>query len=540
VACLTYGNDGADEFSTRLRKLGINAGPRLVTGTVHSFCRNQVLRPYAALVGERPLAQAGVLTNARRTELLRCKLRGRGIHTAPSKMTSTVYDIRFALANGATLNKFSQSAVRAVQDFEEAMATEEVIDSDGMVFSALRIIVNSATVRDLLVSRFPWLAIDEYQDLGGPLNCIVLALREAAAHIFAVGDPDQCIYGFLGADPRHLIDLAALPGVTKVPLVFNYRSGGRLIAAAHAGLGKTRNYVPRPGRETDGEIFIVEKDPGLDAQVEHIIDELVPQLLDDGTEPHEIAILYKQSGPVLDALTDRINASDIKFAIEKDDRFPASYIITWLRRCAAKATGTPEALPLGELEGIYRGLLPEPTGPSDWLDIRVQLAQALTNVDVDEHLSDWIAKFDGATGVRELLLGKGENQQVVDFDELSSAELADITVGQLGEGTQVKGRVVVTTCHSSKGRQFESSSSRPCSTACFRSASTGTTCTRPRRRWLRTGARSMLRSAAPATRCTWSIHPSIFSRTAASLSAGPGSSTRFRHDWSRRVPARLK
>jgi len=67
---------------------------------------------------------------------------------------------------------------------------------------------NVVMKENLLVSRFPWLVVDEYQDLGGPLHYIVTALVDHGAKVFAVGDPDQTIYDFTGADPKYLVELS--------------------------------------------------------------------------------------------------------------------------------------------------------------------------------------------------------------------------------------------------------------------------------------------------------------------------------------------
>ena len=78
--------------------------------------------------------------------------------------------------------------------------------------------------------------MDEYQDLGGPLHRIVEEFAEAGIQIFAVGDPDQSIYEFAGAEPAYLTSLSERSEFRTVRLKFNYRSGRRLIAASQAAL----------------------------------------------------------------------------------------------------------------------------------------------------------------------------------------------------------------------------------------------------------------------------------------------------------------
>jgi superfamily I DNA/RNA helicase len=58
VACITHGNDAVREFSSRMRRLGLRQGHRLFVGTVHSFCLNRILRPFAVIaVGRSWLAR---------------------------------------------------------------------------------------------------------------------------------------------------------------------------------------------------------------------------------------------------------------------------------------------------------------------------------------------------------------------------------------------------------------------------------------------------------------------------------------------------
>lgn len=56
----------------------------------------------------------------------------------------------------------------------------------------------------MVASRFPWVLVDEYQDLGGPLHRIVESMAAVGIRIFAVGDPDQSIYDLAGAEPAYL------------------------------------------------------------------------------------------------------------------------------------------------------------------------------------------------------------------------------------------------------------------------------------------------------------------------------------------------
>jgi DNA helicase-2/ATP-dependent DNA helicase PcrA len=191
-----------------------------------------------------------------------------------------------------------------------------------MTLEALGIVQTSQDVRELLVARYPWIAVDEDQDLGGPLHQIVSELGGAGSKIFAVGDPDQCILAFTGADPSYLMDLSEEDDAFRtIRLRFNYRSGARLIAAAEATLGSARNYRAAQDRDHEGDIEFEEVDGGLERQAERVVHGIVPELIAAGVEPHEIAVLYKQRGELFDALLEEIGRADDQYLVEKDVRF---------------------------------------------------------------------------------------------------------------------------------------------------------------------------------------------------------------------------
>jgi len=357
VACITYGNDAVREFSVRLRRLGLRPGQRLFLGTVHSFCLNRILRPFAVVAGQPHLARPRVLGPTEQRRLLQTSLDALGVNENPQYFEHTLTRIRRALSCGETLDPFEEEHVAVAERYTAGLAAQEAVDFEAMTLHALNIVRGSSGVRELLVARYPWVAVDEYQDLGGPLDHIVRELHAGGSKVFAVGDPDQCVLSFTGADPSYLTDLSQDDEFRTIRLRFNYRSGARLIAAAEASLGSVRDYQPAPGRVHDGDIEFIEVDGGLAGQAKDVIHRIVPALVASGVQPHEIAILYKQKGELLDALLAEVSLANEQYLVEKDVRFPSSPIIRWLQRCAAKAVGAEEADSSADLAAPYRDLL---------------------------------------------------------------------------------------------------------------------------------------------------------------------------------------
>lgn len=263
LACITYNNDAVREFRTRLAGLGIRARRGLFLGTVHSFCLNCIVRPYAGLVDPRFKTGITVAAENNAEEIL---LEATGRHVGESQarwIGPTVTRYRRARACGEDLSGFADTDLLVVGEYEDLLLKNGLVDFEGIILVALDLIRQHGWIRKLVAARFPWIAVDEYQDLGGPLHRIVTSLVDSAAvKVFAVGDPDQTIYDFTGASPKYLGELCAREDFDSVRLKFNYRSGRRIIDASQAALAPSepRGYAPHPGRKDQGEIFFVGAD----------------------------------------------------------------------------------------------------------------------------------------------------------------------------------------------------------------------------------------------------------------------------------------
>lgn len=456
VACITYGNDAVREFTIRLRHLGIRSDRRLFLGTVHGFCLNRVLRPYAALAGDPTLATPSVLSPATQRDAVQAALDAVGVSDNPQYFDGTLTKIRRALALDESLGPFDERHVEVARAYDAALASNGHIDFEAMTLTALRMIETVPDVAELIVARYPWIAIDEYQDLGGPLHRIVLALERAGSRIFAVGDPDQCIFGFTGADPRYLDELANRESFEAITLRFNYRSGAKLITAAEASLASPRNYRADPDRADEGEIYFDQIDGGLEAQARWTVHNLIPQLITAGTEPHEIAILYKGKGELLDALVVETALAPNSFLLERDARFPSTPLTRWLQRCASKALGALEADSLGELASTYRAMLERGGQPGDELTTRCRVLDAVADVPPELAVHDWVAAVDDSLSLRVLLAADGTAPEEIEaLDQLRTAPIEPVALLDFAHGVQVHGCVAITTCHASKGRQFD-------------------------------------------------------------------------------------
>lgn len=271
AACITMTNAAADELADRLAQLGVQRRSNLFVGTVHRFALRCIVRPYARLGGLPTVADASLAD-----EPAQRAARAKAVEEifGPSQDPHAL-DIVGTLEQRRNLLNYEESAgelgggrfAKLARRYEEFLLESGHYDFKDLVRFAVELVERHGWVRQVLAARFPHLYVDEYQDLAPGLDRLVQALcfdQRADAELFAVGDPDQAIFGFSGTRPQLLRDLAARANVNDVSLEWNYRSPQKLIDAAIRHLGQERAVRGRPD---GGNIEAIECSGGFDHQL---------------------------------------------------------------------------------------------------------------------------------------------------------------------------------------------------------------------------------------------------------------------------------
>lgn len=327
IACITYSTECARELKQRLDRLGIVESRRVFIGTVHGFCLQHVLIPYARLANiilPEPLAVADEDTKILFLDRVIRKL-GINEKTSDVKNRMERYRRTYLDREGSEWREKDEVTVAVIEQFEGLLHSGGYIDFDDMVLLGLRLIKENGWVRKALRAKFPVLVVDEYQDLGAPLHQIVLSLcMDAGVRLIAVGDPDQSIYGFTGANPELLRDLSVFPNVESVPLTLNYRCGKTIVASSMVTLGEDRGYTA--AGEHDGAITFWECPNGPEEQTELICKSIIPNILKDRDQRKlgDIAVLYIDKYDA-NLITQAVKTSGFKYVGgDKDVRYPAT------------------------------------------------------------------------------------------------------------------------------------------------------------------------------------------------------------------------
>jgi DNA helicase-2/ATP-dependent DNA helicase PcrA len=135
---------------------------------------------------------------------------------------------------------------RLFRGYEEALRKANVVDFDDLLLRTLQLFDNHAEVAERYASRCEHLLVDEYQDTNRPQYLLLRHLTSAHGNICVVGDEDQSIYRFRGAEIRNILEFESdHPGTRTIRLEQNYRSTETIIQAASAVIA---NNVHRKGK----------------------------------------------------------------------------------------------------------------------------------------------------------------------------------------------------------------------------------------------------------------------------------------------------
>src|SRR6266852_4255776 len=469
LACITYNNEAVSEFRRRLERLNIKSSARVFLGTVHSFCLNCIIRPFAPIVNASA-ADRQVGSQTVTTQLLVKAANEIGPDAHPYDLQETITKLRSRIACGEDYGGFADQDIQILSTYQKLLDDAGLLDFEGIVEEALTLVREHLWIREILAARFPWVLVDEYQDLGGPLHRIVEEFAKAGIQIFAVGDPDQSIYEFAGAEPAYLTSLSEQSEFRTIRLKFNYRSGRRLIAASQAALAPSepRGYEPDPSNQNDGEILFFEGGP-IEDQPAVIVAQVLPELLARKFPLDEIAIFYKRKGPFLDRLVEALTHSGIPFILEKNDKYPRTRITNWLQQAMQAglelAQGKPTEVDLAELEFVYSSIraeagLAESNLP---LESKAELFDTIIGFhEAGQSLRHALELLDQRLEVRTLLasakvdlFGDRDTWEALLRETEEGKSLGAYTIGDFSTEGRKQGKLVVTTHHSSKGRQFE-------------------------------------------------------------------------------------
>ncbi len=192
-------------------------------------------------------------------------------------------------------DEFGKTVGVVWEKYERKLWEENAVDFDDLLIKAFKLLRNNVDVRKKYLSRFEYIEVDEYHDTNAIQYELVKLLAGEKKNIMVVGDVDQSIYSWRGADIKNLINFERdFSGAKTVLLEENYRSSKNILDTANAVIQKNKNRFDKTlfTKALGGEkISVYEAYDETDEA--NFVTEKVAEAISSGTKAEEIAVLYR-------------------------------------------------------------------------------------------------------------------------------------------------------------------------------------------------------------------------------------------------------
>ncbi len=181
--------------------------------------------------------------------------------------------------------------------YQKKLEVSNCLDFDDLITQTVRLLMASRETLEYYQRKFRYILVDEYQDTNNAQNVLVMLLARAHRNLCVVGDDDQSIYKFRGANIENILNFEKMfPDAHVVRLEQNYRSTQNILDAANSVI---KNNIGRKGKRlwTDagaGYKVTVHREPNEHEEAAYIASE-IKRLYDDGYKYSDIAVLYRNN-----------------------------------------------------------------------------------------------------------------------------------------------------------------------------------------------------------------------------------------------------
>ncbi|TDY44612.1 DNA helicase-2/ATP-dependent DNA helicase PcrA [Alicyclobacillus sacchari] len=300
ILAITFTNKAAREMRERIEQLVGAAASDIWTSTFHALCA-RILRRDIQQIGYS--STFTVLDAADQLSVVRRVMHDMNIDVKK-------YDPRAVLHQISQHKNELRSAARAVdragspydkmvgqvyQEYERRLKENQSLDFDDLLLKTVELFRAMPDVLHYYQSRFTHIHVDEYQDTNHAQYALVKMLAEKRQNLCVVGDSDQSIYGWRGADIRNILDFERdYPSAAVIRLEQNYRSTGRILRIANQviqnnQLRRSKNLWTSAG---EGEKARLYHAPDERAEAQYVADQ-IERLAHNGRTYADFSVLYR-------------------------------------------------------------------------------------------------------------------------------------------------------------------------------------------------------------------------------------------------------
>ena len=323
ILAITFTNKAANEMKERVQKLVGNAVNDMWIGTFHSICV-RILRKFIDRIG---YDTSFIIfdTSDQKTVIKEC-LKELKIDDKIFTDKSVLYEISNAKNemlepiqySARAVGEFRKETIAKVYDlYQRKLRENNAIDFDDIINFTIKILNENEDILDMYTEKFKYVLVDEYQDTNKAQFTLVSLLASKYGNITVVGDNDQGIYSFRGADISNILNFERdFPGTTIIKLEQNYRCTGNILKAANAVIKhNTVKYDKKLWTENDeGNKPVIYSGEDEYDEATYIVGRINSLKTEEYYKYSDFAVLYRMNSQSR-AIEDILRREDIPYKI---------------------------------------------------------------------------------------------------------------------------------------------------------------------------------------------------------------------------------
>ncbi len=328
ILAITFTNKAAKEMKNRVTRLVGEAGYDMWVSTFHSMCV-RILRREAEQIG---YSRNFTISDTSETETLMKRIvKDKNLDSKkfePKMILNKISNAKNELLTPKDYaelqgNYFDNIVAECYQAYQKALENAQSMDFDDLIMLTVRLFEQHPDTLAYYQNKFHYIHVDEYQDTNYAQYQLVLTLAKKFKNICVVGDADQSIYGWRGADMSNILNFEKdYPNAQVVLLEQNYRSSRNILQAAN---GVIKNNANRKEKNLwtdnkEGEPIIYYRAQSEHDEARYIVSQMQDQVAEKGRKYGDFAILYRTNAQSR-VIEDTLLKSNIRYRMVGGRKF---------------------------------------------------------------------------------------------------------------------------------------------------------------------------------------------------------------------------
>ncbi|MEA3400497.1 MAG: UvrD-helicase domain-containing protein [Armatimonadota bacterium] len=307
ILAVTFTNKAADEMTERIEQLAGESAGGLWAGTFHAICA-RILRVDGRHVGVPP--EYSIFDESDQSSIVK-DVRSRVEVKLPESdrcRDRTNAEVLWAISNAknelmtpddyrrTAKGRFERLVSRVYRAYQEELERNNALDFDDLIMQTVELLEEHEEVRRKYQQRFRYILVDEYQDINHAQFRFVQLLAAEHGNLCVVGDDDQSIYGWRGANVGIILDFQEhFPDATVIKLERNYRSTAKIIECANEVIRHNENRADKRlwTANPPGDNVIVYEAINEEEEAEWVAQTIETQVGDELARYGDYAVLYR-------------------------------------------------------------------------------------------------------------------------------------------------------------------------------------------------------------------------------------------------------